>query len=149
MPTITNLTLQVTDDAPPATTRTAKVTGTLGFDATDVGKPFRLAIALMGEDTPGDNLPPADSAADDELYTFMFGLLQPYKAIVVPANAAVALSESRTLPASKLDEDAGTVMFNNLPPAFKRRDEVYARVTVSGAPVTQRSNVEKFGGVVA
>jgi hypothetical protein len=148
MPTITNLTLEVTDDAAPATTRTAKVTGTLGFDAADAGKTYRVAIALLGEDTPDDNLPATDSGADDELYTFMFGFLKPYKTVVVPANATVALSESRTLPASKLDEDSGKVMFNNHPPAFARRDEVYARVTVSGAPVTQRSNVEKFGGAV-
>ena len=77
--------------------RDVTVAGTMNFDASDVGRTYRLEIKLYGEDLSGDKLPSGDSGADDLISTFMWVsgglLLRSYKAVTVLAAGAVIYSE--------------------------------------------------------
>ena len=126
------------------TSRNVTVTGTMSFDASDVGRSFHLAISLFGEDKSGDNLPSGDPVGDDEIYAYKWGLLlgaKPYKVVTVSAAGSVPFTETRAVSNAKLDEDPGTIPVNFDPPlpGVPRADEVYARATLSGAPVSARS----------
>ena len=133
--------------------RDVTVAGTMNFDASDVGRTYRLEIKLYGEDLSGDNLPSGDSGADDLISTYMWPvgglLIRPYKAVTVLAAGTVNFSEKRAIDTSKLDEDAGTVIVGwadiNTPIIMPRSDEVYAQVTLSAAPVTKRSTTVQAG----
>ena len=61
----------VTLGATTADKRDVTVAGTMNFDASDVGRTYRLEIKLYGEDLSGDKLPSSDSGADDLISTFM------------------------------------------------------------------------------
>lgn len=144
MPTLNTptLTLGTTDN----NKRDATVAGSITFDAGDVGKTFRLEIKLYGEDKSGDNLPSGDAVGDDLLYTYKFGssfFQLPYKTLTVGAAGSVNFSEKRSVAAGTLDEDPGQKVVGwadiNTPILMPRQDEVYASVTISGAPVTKKS----------
>lgn len=125
--------------------RNVTVAGSVSFDAGDVGKTYRLEIKLFGDDFSGDKLPSGDSVFDDELYTYSFGgvsyLPRPYKVLAVAAAGTVNYSEVRTIDVGLLDEDGGVIMTDFDPPLpdIPRKDEVYARVSVSGTPVSVNS----------
>lgn len=127
--------------------RDVTVAGSMSFDASDVGRTYRLEIELYGEDLAGDKLPSGDSGADDLISTFMWlasgVLLRSYKAVTVLAAGTVNYSEKRAIDTAKLDEDAGTGIVGwadiNTPILMPRADEVYAKVTLGMAPVTKRS----------
>ncbi|MFG6428291.1 hypothetical protein [Roseateles sp. LYH14W] len=133
--------------------RDVTVAGTMSFDASDVGRTYRLEIKLYGEDLTGDSLPSDDGGADDLIstYTWVSGgvFLRPYKAITVVAAGTVNYSEKRAIETSKLDEDAGKVKVGmadiNTPIFMPRADEVYAQVTLGMAPVTKRSATVQAG----
>lgn len=133
--------------------RSVTVSGTMTFDAGDVGKTYRLEIKLYGEDLSGDKLPAGDSVGDDVVYTFKWGpsplLPVTYKTVVVAAAGNVAFNETRNVATTALDEDPGKVLIGmadiNTPIFMPRSDEVYARVTLSGAPVTARSTTATAG----
>lgn len=143
----------ITLGATTAGKRDVTVAGSMTFDASDVGKTYRLEIELYGEDLSGDNLPSGDSGADDLIstYTWLAGglILRPYKAVTVLAAGSVSYSEKRAIDTSKLDEDPGTQIVGwadiNTPIIMPRADEVYARVTLSGSPVTKRSTTVQAG----
>ena len=144
MPTLSTpaLTLGATDN----NKRDVTVAGTLTFDASDVGKSYRLEIKLYGEDKTGDALPSGDAVGDDLIYTYKFTgpLLQlPFKTITVAAAGSINFSEKRSINTGTLDEDPGTVVVGwadiNTPILMPRKDEVYAMVTLSGSPVTKKS----------
>jgi hypothetical protein len=147
MATISNISLLISN-ASVANTRNVTVSGTMNFDAGEVGKSYRLEIRIFGEDKPGDNLPSADLPGDDELYTYSWGSFfnkRPYRQFTVPAAGPQAFTETRAISSDTLDEDKGEVAIGpqpglgSPPPTFPRRDEVYATVLLSGAPVSARS----------
>ena len=145
MASVSNVALAL-GNGPSATTRNVTVTGTLNFDAGDVGKAYRLGIAVFGEDKAGDNLPSGDPVGDDELYTFRWGsifLKLPYRQVTVASAGPLPFSEVRTLDAGLLDEDGGKVVIGmadiHTPIYSTRSDEVYARASLSGVPSTARS----------
>ena len=147
MASVSNVTLAIANGSS-SLMKSATVSGTLTFDASDVGKKYHLAIALVGEDKSGDTLPSTDPVGDDEIYAFTWGLLlakKPYKVITVAAAGSQPFTETRSVNAVKLDEDPGKLLPNgevdiNTPlPGLPLRDEVYARATLSGAPVSARS----------
>jgi hypothetical protein len=147
MASISNVTMSIASGSS-SIARSVTVNGTLTFDASDVGRTYRLGVALVGEDKSGDNLPSGDPVGDDDIYDFKWGFLlnqKPYKSITVVAPGTQTFSETRSVSNVKLDEDAGTVPVNfepdiNTPlPGFPRKDEVYARATLGLAPVTARS----------
>jgi len=133
--------------------RDVTVAGTMTFDASDVGRTYRLQIELFGEDLAGDHLPSGDSGADDLISTFTWLagglLLRPYKAVSVLAAGSVNYSEKRAIDTAKLDEDAGTEIVGwadiNTPIIMPRSDEVYAQVTLGVAPVSKRSATMQAG----
>lgn len=133
--------------------RDVTVAGTMNFDASDVGRTYRLEIQLYGEDLAGDSLPSDDSGADDLISTYMWAgggvFLRPYKAVTVAAAGAVSYSEKRAILTSKLDEDAGKVKIGmadiNTPIFAPRADEVYAQVTLGTAPTSKRSATVQAG----
>jgi hypothetical protein len=129
-----------------AETRNVTVTGTMTFDASEVGKSFRLEIQLFGEDKLGDTLPAGDSVGDDLIYTFSWGMLlnkKAYRQFTVAAAGPQTFTETRPVSSEKFDEDPGKVQIGeadiNTPVFMPRQDEVYAKVTLSGAPVSGRS----------
>lgn len=146
MASVSNVQLQLGSGA---TERPATVTGTLDFDASDVGKTFRLSIDLWGEDLADDDVASSDAAGDDLLYSFLWvggtPLIRKYRSIAVSAPGSQTFTETRNVPAAKLDEDAGKfgsdkeADINTPLPGLPRRDEVYARVTVALPPSTARS----------
>jgi hypothetical protein len=147
MASISNVTMSIATGTS-SIARSVTVNGTMTFDANDVGKTYRLGIALVGEDKTGDNLPSGDAVGDDDVYDFRWGILlyqKPYKSITVAAPGTQTFSETRSVSNVKLDEDAGTVPINYEPdintplPGFPRKDEVYARATLGLAPVIARS----------
>jgi hypothetical protein len=148
MASISNVTMSIATGTS-SIARSVTVNGTLTFDASDVGRTYRLAIALVGEDKSGDKLPASDPVGDDDIYDFKWGivplLIKPYKSITVAAPGTQTFSETRSVNNVKLDEDTGTVPVNYEPdintplPGFPRRDEVYARATLGMAPVSARS----------
>lgn len=133
--------------------RDVTVAGTMNFDASDVGRTYRLEIQLYGEDLSGDHLPSGDSGADDLIstYTWLAGglLMRPYKAVQVLAAGSVNFSEKRAIDTAKLDEDSGTEIVGwadiNTPIIMPRSDEVYAQVTLGAAPVSKRSTTVQAG----
>lgn len=147
MATISNVSLAITNGAA-VDMRNVTVSGTLNFDASEVGKSYRLAIKIMGEDKPGDNVPDTDPIGNDDLYTFTWGLFlgkKPYKQFTVTTAGAMPFNEMQTLSATQLDEDSGKVKIGqadiNTPIFLPRADEVYAFVSLSGTPVSMRSAV--------
>ncbi|HEY9748638.1 MAG TPA: hypothetical protein V6C63_08165 [Allocoleopsis sp.] len=135
-----------------ANTKNVTVSGTMSFDAGEVGKSYRLEIKLLGEDKSGDNLPFDDSAGEDELYTFLWGTLfikTPYKQFTVAAAGPQPFKETRVLSDETLDEDKGKVKVGeadiNSPIFLPRKDEVYAKVSLSSTPVTKRSTTVPLG----
>lgn len=140
MAAVSNVSLSITDGST-ADSKSVTVSGTLTFDPSEIGKNYRLAIKLFGEDLDGDKLPDTDPAGDDELYTFMFGnfFKSLYKSITVAAAGSQSFTELRTISGEKLNEDSGNILVKpqipSLPPfPLPRRDEVYAKVTLSVAP---------------
>lgn len=148
MASLSNVSLSIATGSTASTT-TATVSGTMNFDATEVGKSYRLAIAIWGEDKSDDNLPSTDSVGDEELYTFTWGSLflrRSYRQFTVNAAGPQTFTEARNISSGTLDEDSGLSSGpnspdngNTPPPGLPRRDEVYAKVTLSGTPVTARS----------
>ena len=145
MASVSNVTLSL-GNGPSSDTTNVTVGGTLSFDASEVGKTYRMEIVVMGEDLAGDNLPSSDSGSDDSLYTFKWGslfLAKPYKQITVMAAGSQPFTETRAVSATTLDEDPGKVYVTdadiNTPVYMSRTDEVYARVTVTSVPATARS----------
>jgi hypothetical protein len=154
MASVSNVSLTLADGSTPGT-RNVTVKGKLGFDAGEVGKVFRMEVKIFGEDKPGDNLPPGDSVGDDDLYTFNWGSLfhkKPFKQILVTTAGIHDFTETRAINAQTLDEDSGMVVVGkadiNTPIYMPRQDEVYARVTLAGAPVTARSTTVIAGAGV-
>ena len=145
MASVSNVTLSL-GNGPSSDTTNVTVGGTLTFDASEVGKSYRMEIVVMGEDLSGDNLPSTDTGADDSLYTFKWGslfLTKPYKQITVAAAGSQPFTETRAITSTSLDEDSGKVYVTdadiNTPVYMPRKDEVYARVTVTSVPATARS----------
>lgn len=144
MPTLSTptLTLGATDN----NKRDVTVAGSITFDAGDVGKTYRLEIKLFGEDKSDDTLPSGDAVGDDQIYTYSFPgplLPRPYKSFTVAAAGTVNYSEKRAVAVGSLDEDPGQQIVGwadiNTPIFMPRKDEVYASVTISGAPATKKS----------
>lgn len=140
MATVSNVSLAITTGTD-ANSKSVTVAGTLNFQASDIGKQYRLEIKLFGKDTEGDNLPSTDPAGDDELYTFRFGsfFMLPYKTITAAAEGSQAFSEAKNISKAILDEDSGNILIPSpaigTPPLkLPRVDEVYAKVTMSLAP---------------
>lgn len=131
--------------------RSVTVSATMTFDAGDVGKTYRLEIKLYGEDLSGDKLPAGDSVGSDVIYTYSWAtpFVVSYKSVTVAAAGSVAFIETRNVAVTLLDEDTGTEVIGwadiNTPILMPRKDEVYARVTLSGAPVTKRSDTVVAG----
>jgi hypothetical protein len=132
MATITGVTLTI--GAPtPADARNVTVAGTINFDASDVGKSYRLAITMMGEDKAGDE----DAVGDDEVSTFRWPgqpVSLPFKVIPATAPGPVTFSESRAIARATLDEDKDGWTTMGVPPTpvpILRADELYARVTLT------------------
>jgi hypothetical protein len=132
--------------------RSVTVSGSMTFDAGDVGKTYRLEIKLYGEDLSGDNLPSGDAVGNDMIYTYLWNtpfLPASYKNVTVAAAGNVNFSETRNVAVDTLDEDPGKVIIGwadpNTPIYSIRKDELYARVTLSGAPVTARSATTVVG----
>ncbi|KQV48165.1 hypothetical protein ASC95_19615 [Pelomonas sp. Root1217] len=133
--------------------RDVTVAGTMTFDASDVGRTYRLQIELFGEDLAGDHLPSGDGGADDLISTFTWLagglLLRPYKAVSVLTAGSVNYSEKRAIDTAKLDEDAGTEIVGwadiHTPIIMPRSDEVYAQVTLGMSPVSKRSVTTQAG----
>lgn len=147
MPSISNVSLLLANGST-QNTRNVTVSGTLNFDAGEVGKSYRLEIKLFGEDKSGDLTGPGDFIGDDELYSFSWGFFpynKPYKQITVAAAGAQNFTETRTISNEKLDEDSGLTTVKSPAegtpdlPGPPRRDEVYARVSLAGAPVIAKS----------
>ncbi|MFN0168372.1 MAG: hypothetical protein ACKV22_18250 [Bryobacteraceae bacterium] len=135
-----------------ANNQNVTVSGTMQFDAGEVGKSYRLEIKIFGEDKPGDNLPSTDPVGDDELYAFLWGAnifnKKPYKQFTVAAAGPQTFKETRPIRNDKLDEDSGSVVPGNAPPGtpgLPRQDELYAQVSLSGAPASARSATLNFG----
>ncbi|MEO6277665.1 hypothetical protein [Roseateles sp.] len=133
--------------------RDVTVAGKMTFDASDVGRTYRLEISLYGEDLAGDKLPSGDGGADDLISNFMWVsgglLLRPYKAVTVLAAGNVNYSEKRAIETSKLDEDAGKEIVGwadiHTPVYMPRSDEVYAQVTLGSASISKRSATVQAG----
>jgi hypothetical protein len=145
MATVSNVAISLSNGSS-SSNRTVTVTGTMNFDASEVGKLFRMSINVMGEDKAGDNLPAGDSASDDDVYTFTWGSLlnqKSYKQFTVNVPGSQTFTESRTVLNDKLDEDKGKVIVGqadiNTPIYMPRQDEIYALVTLSTIPATAKS----------
>lgn len=123
--------------------RDVTVAGNITFDAGDVGKTYRLEIKLFGDDSSSDNRPASDTVADDLIYTYKWtppflAFPRPFKTITVTSAGNVSYSEKRAVASASLDEDSGVVsnMVGGVLIQMPRSDEVYAAVTIAGAPVT-------------
>lgn len=132
--------------------RDVTVSGSITFSASDVGNTYRLEIKLYGDDPAGDVLPSDDPVGDDLVYTYQWAgpfLLKPYKSITVAAAGTINYSEKRAVAVTKLDEDKGNKIVGwadkNTPILMPRKDELYASVTLAGAPVTAKSAVVTVG----
>jgi hypothetical protein len=150
MPTLSTPTITLGNTV--SNKRDVTVAGNITFDAGDVGKTYRLEIKLFGEDMSGDNLPASDAAGDDLIYTYKWPnplliLPKPYKTITVSAAGNVSYSEKRAIANTVLDEDSGNVsnMVGGVLIQMPRSDEVYASVTIAGAPVTKKSLTAQAG----
>jgi hypothetical protein len=154
MASLSNVSLAVSAGST-ATTAKVTVTGKMTFDAAEVGKSYRLEIDIVGEDDSADNRPSTDGVADDELYTFTWGSLlvrRPYRDFVVTAAGTQTFTEARNISSDTLDEDSGLAPGPSSPdngnttlPGMPRKDELYARVTLSGTPVSARSPMVVVG----
>ena len=145
MASVSNISLSISTQSA-ADARNVTVTGSMTFDAGEVGKSYRLEIKIFGEDKAGDNLPSGDSAGDDDLYTFAWGSLfnkVPYKQFTVASAGVQTFTETRAISNEKLDEDSGKVKVGegdiNTPVFMPRQDEVFARVSLYGTPASARS----------
>lgn len=143
MASVSNIVLSIANGSA-ASTRDVTVTGTMNFDASEVGKSYRLEIKVFGEDKAGDKLPATDSVGDDALYTFSWGFPNKgFKPLTVAAAGAQTFTETRAISNVKLDEDSGKVKIADAdivtPVFFPRQDEVYAKVSLSGTPTSARS----------
>lgn len=126
--------------------RNVTVTGTLTFDASDVGRTYKLEIGVYGDDSATDKRPSDDSAADDLIYTFKWAAIpfpRSYKNITVLAAGNVAINETRSITNEALDEDKGVVIIAEPAPQspvpFPRSDEIYAKVTLSTASISKNT----------
>ena len=151
MASVSDVTLQF--GAASADPRLVRVKGKLHFDAGDVGKSFNLDVDLYGAEPAGDTLPPGDHPRSDFLYSFKWASATS-KTIPVAAAGIVAFDESRNVPASVLDEDAGEtgprdINVPNEPlPGLPHKDEVFALVTlVTRASARSRTVVANTAGV--
>ena len=135
MASVSNVSLSIGSGSSP-TARSVKVTGTLNFDPSDVGKGFRLQIKLFGEDRPDDDLDAGDAPGDDELYTFRwpppFPLLN-FTIVNAMSAGSQGFTEARSILSEALDEDPGDIGDQDMPrPILKPRvDEIYARVVLT------------------
>jgi|SRR6266540_1745046 hypothetical protein len=151
MATVSNISLSIAKGSS-ANTSNVTVSGTMNFDASEVGKSYRLEVKIFGEDKAGDNLPSTDLIGDDQLYTFLWGglfLKLPFKQFVVSTAGDQSFTETRVLTSDKLDEDSGQAIIGwadiHTPILSPRKDEIYARVMLSGAPVSARSATISLG----
>ncbi|WP_088282662.1 hypothetical protein [Ideonella sp. A 288] len=126
--------------------RNVTVTGTLNFDASDVGRTYKLEIGVYGDDSASDNRPSDDSSADDLIYTFKWTAIpfpRPYKNITVLVAGNVAINETRSISNDTLDEDKGIVILGKPAPQspvpFPRSDEIYAKVTLGSASISKNT----------
>jgi hypothetical protein len=145
MASLSNIALSLSNGSV-ANTRNVTITGTIQFDGSEVGKSYRLEIKIFGQDKVGDQLPSTDSLGDDELYTFSWGSLfikKPYKQFTVAVAGSQSFTETRAISDDTLDEDSGLQKIGeadiHTPIYSPRQDEVYARVSLSGAPISARS----------
>ena len=147
MATFSGVTMSIANGSS-TTARNVTVNGTLNFDASDVGRTYHLAISLFGEDKSDDHLPVGDETGDDEVYAYKWGFLltqKPYKVVTVSAPGAVPFTETRAVSDVKLNEDPGDTSnakeadIHTPLPGLPLRDELYARATLTGAPVSARS----------
>lgn len=150
MASVSKVTLSIGAASPSG--REVTVKGTLGFDASEVGKTFRLEIKILGEDKTGDKTPVDDPIGDDILYTYGWGsifLKRAFKEITVASAGAQSFTESRVISEELLDEDSGLVKVAqadiNTPVFMPRADEVYALVSLTSAPVSARSATVNSG----
>lgn len=118
------------------------VSGTLNFDAGDVGRNYQMAIKIFGEDKADDKLPKDDEVGDDEIFAFLWSS-GPVKLISVTKAGPQPFNETRVISASSLDEDKGDIqigVINLKDPIFRsRKDEIYAQVLLSSATISARS----------
>lgn len=126
--------------------RNVTVTGTLNFDASDVGRTYKLEIGVYGDDSASDNRPSDDSAADDLIYTFKWTAIpfpRPYKNITVLVAGSMAINETRLISNDTLNEDKGNVIIAEPAPQspvpFPRSDEIYAKVTLGSASISKNT----------
>lgn len=155
MASVSNVSLSIVNGPTPST-KNVTVSGTMTFDASEAGKAFHLEIKLRGEDLPGDKLPAADAVNDDDLYTFQWGNswpLKSYKHIAAASPGSHPFSEVRAISTTILDEDAGKIQVGQdpntgAPLLMPCKDEIYAKVTLSGAPVSSRSPTATLGAGV-
>lgn len=147
MATISGVTMSIANGSSTAA-RNVTVSGTMKFDAGDVGRTYHLSIGLFGEDARDDHLPVGDDVGDDDVFAFKWGFLltqKPYKVVTVSAPGAVPFSETRAVSNVKLDEDPGDTSnakeadIHTPLPGLPLRDELYARATLTAAPVSARS----------
>jgi hypothetical protein len=151
MATVTNATLTLT------TLLNSKVSirvqGSVDFTASDVGKPYRLAIELYAVQAPGDKPEDMELPGAAPLYTFRWGTLlntKPYKTITPQSAGSQAFDETREVLATKLNEDPGSVNLSlpDLPPtSFPKQDEIKATVSIALVH-TLDSNVAETGGFI-
>lgn len=138
MASITNVTLTFQNGPVPKTVA-VNVGFTLTFDPSEAGKKYHLGVKLFGEDKPNDNLPSADAVGDDEIHVFTWGTFlnkKPFKVITAKAGSQT-FNEPQLLTDEALDEDKGNAQTSPVP--LMRADELYAVVSLSGAPVVARS----------
>lgn len=160
MPTITKQVLQLSKLSPYRPTATVTVSGTINFDASDVGRTYQLEIKLCGEDRPTDDLPASDRVGDDLLYNFLWPpvparipavralaprgrsttrprrpLFSPFPNITVKAPGSQSFEETRTVNLTALDEGTGTVD-SGRDPEVPHEDEVYAVIRLSSTVST-------------
>lgn len=142
MVSLSNISLSISNSEKP-NLKKLTVSGITTFDASEIGKNYRLEIKIFGEDKLGDNLPASDPIGDDQLYTFKWGFLS-YKQIAVTVAGPQNFSEMRQVSANIIDEDSGSVTLpspdiNTPPTHFPLKDELYAQVSLSATPISDRS----------
>lgn len=141
MVSVSNVSLSTSASSSAQTSVT--VSGTLNFDAGDVGRTYQMAIKIFGEDKADDQLPNDDEVGDDEIFAFLWSS-GPVKPISVTKAGPQPFTETRAVSASSVDEDKGSIKIGviNIPgdPIFRsRRDEIYAKVLLSSATISARS----------
>lgn len=158
MANVSNVSLVISDSLTESDQKVVTVSGTMSFEASEVGRIYRLEIKLFGEDKTDDKLSFNDSMGDDELSTFFFPLnrffLVPFKRFTVTTIGSQSFTETRTISNNTLDEDPGSAIVAwadiNTPIYMPLADEVYAKVVLSvvvPAPSYALSNTVRTVGV--